>query len=455
MFWLTNFRKAVAGSLVAAFAFWAPQGAAAQQSLTPQAARGLAFQLVAMGDFPAAVELAELLIARDGADQAAWLALAQAQSGRGDHAAALRAARRAWATAQTDGERYSSAIVAARVLQLGGSTERAKFWYRRAAQNAPHEGFRGAAVQEFRALRREAPFSTQLSFGLSPSSNINNGARSAEVYGGTLGAESLALSGLEVQAGAEFRYRLTRSARRETSLALDIDTASYVLSSAARAAAPGADAADYAFQQVKLRYDTHLLSANGKAMTTLSAHIGANAAGGAHLSNIYGAEAEHQRALGPAGRLGFGASLAHADRMDSAARDNTQSTVFASYEHRLAEDGRRVSLSAQLSDLATDATSMARESYAVSLGYHIAQAPLDTALDLSLSFGEADYDHDFSIFGPRRDQTVSLAATATLKGREYYGFVPTIGLALKRTQSTVDLFDTETFEVNFGLRSAF
>lgn len=437
----------------------APLPLQAQTRIDIPAARTLVFQMVANGDYPGASALARTLIEADPNDQAAWLGLAQAQRAMGQTREAVQSARRAWDLSQTPENRYAAATVAAQTLASDGARLRAQFWLRRAAQIAPNDQLRDRAIQDFRFLRRTTPLSARLSFSVTPTSNINNGAKSDRVAGGQISGAALALSGLEYSLGVALAYRLpaaaSASAPRQSHLGLSLQSRSYTLSSAARAISPASRNGDFAFQELELSHDTSFASGkDGSARVDLGFRAGANWYAGAALSSFVGATLQRQMRAGAKTTLTFGGGIERISRIDAADRSSTVTRLFGRWDRAIGDD-RRLSLSVSASDAASTSALIDNRVYSLSGQYRLFDAPLGTEIGLSLSYADRDYRQPLPFFGMRRDRTTSLGIDVTLKERNYYGFAPTLGLTASRTNSTIGLYDTETLGIRIGLRSVF
>lgn len=429
-------------------------GTASAQELQIDEARGLSFQLIASGQHNAAADLAGLLTQRDPEDQAAWLALAQAESGRGNADAAVRAARRAWALADNDGERFSSSIVASQTLLRQDKLTRAQFWLRRAVEHAPNEAMKARAVRDFRFVRANNPLTTRLNFAVVPSTNINNGAKSDRVYGGTLTGSALALSGIEYQADAALTYSFPRDGGRQSRVGASLSTRSYTLSDAARATSPASRNGDFAFQELELSYGTAFTSTDRRQVTDVEFKAGGNRNGGADLSRFAGVVVQNRRQAGENGALSFGAGLERIDRLDFSPRSATVSQLFGGWSRGFG-GGQRVSLNLLAEDTSSADAAIDHERLRLSGIYSLPEGPMGTAIDFSLSFEGRDYNKPLPLFGLRQDRTAEFGVTVTLQNQDYYGFVPTIGLTAATTSSTVDFYDSETLGIRLGLRSAF
>ncbi len=444
-----------AGLLAGALALTAlPAAGQAGEKLDIPAARSLSFQLIASGDYARAAALAQVLIERDPADQAAWLALAQARRAMGQNRAAVTAARRAWTLSESPANRYAAAVVAAQVLASSGARIRAQFWLRRAAEVAPNDALRDRAIGDFRYLRGVTPLSARLSFSLSPTSNINNGAKSERVAGGQISGAALALSGLEAAAGLSLSYRLPPGAQRSARLGLSLQTRSYALSAAARARAPASRNSDFAFQELELSHDISFAAPGGQGATDLGLRLGFNRYGGSPLSQFAGLTLQRRQILGSGAQVSFGAGAERINRSDAQARSSTVTRVFAGWSRGF-DNGARLSLSAMAINSA--AASFLTDNRALSLGaaLQLAGSPLGGPLALSLSYVARDYRQPVPLFGVRSDRTIALGADLTLRRLSYYGFAPTLGIRASKTASSVDLYDSETIGLRLGVRSVF
>ena len=442
-----------AAGLAAALALFAPAPAlvAEPQGLNPDQARAFAFTLLVENRADEAAALAEVLIARDANDREAWLALAQARSLLGQQDKSLEAARRAWTLSDTSAQRYAASLVAARALQADGALTRAQFWLRRAADVAPNDPMKARAVGEFRRTRQANPLTTRLNFSVTPSSNINNGARSERVAGGTISGPSLALSGLAYEASLRLSYRLPSSGGPSSRLGFSLISKSYTLSDAAKVISPASKNSDFAFQEAEL---SHLSFWGKDGATALQLRAGSNWSGGANLSHFGGTTVTRYLRLGARRQLSFGGGVERIARQDNATRSSTNTRLFARWSNGF-DNGNRLSLGASVSDAASSSAITDHSLAKIDARYSFADAPMNTQVDLTMALEYRNYHRDLVLFGRRQDTTASVGVDVTLKNREYYGFAPTVGLSARKTSSTVGLYDSDTVGLRIGLKSLF
>ncbi|SIS72936.1 hypothetical protein SAMN05878426_10321 [Phaeovulum vinaykumarii] len=231
------------------------------------------------GDLDLALRIAEALVAAAPGDSFGHFLAAQIAAQRGDAGPALRAAARAHDTARTPVQRHQSAELAAAAALKLGRTGRAARWAETAAAAAPDPA-RAARDRAIAArLRAASPWRGQLSFGFTPSSNVNGGARDRfnVIDGvpvvGILSGDAQALSGVIGALDASARYRLGASARARTDLRGRLSIREVRLSDSARAQAPGARGSDFASASAEIGL-SHLRSLDAQTAVTLDLGMG-------------------------------------------------------------------------------------------------------------------------------------------------------------------------------------
>lgn len=445
--------------LCAGLAVGAAGGApAAPVTLTPAEMRAAASHALEVHDDQLALDLAEALLLRDPQDGFALIIRSRAARNLGDNATALQAARAAWQLARSDADRYAAALVMAQALSSNGQRTRAQLWLRRAAQNAPDERSKALIARDFRYVRSRNPWSTHLRFGLTPSSNINNGSKSdTMVIGGLpfqLSGGAQALSGLEISYGASTRYRHILSEQLTLHLGGAVEGKAYRLSDAARRKAPGLSASDLAYQAVQLSLGATIRGARPANPVDATLSLGKNFYGGAHLADYAEIELSKTLRIGRRNRLRFTLAAEEQWRKDRADRSSTAVTGQVDWRTKVGSSGL-LQLSLGLRDTESDSATVAHSAQIAALGYRFTKPLLGAYLGLSAAYESRDYDR--SLFGaqPRRDDKLMLGATLFLPDYDYYGFAPEIGLSLVTNRSNQALYETEDLGLTLGFRSAF
>ena len=132
------------------------------------------------GDFARADALSTLLINSRPDDADALLIRAAAARGMGRPEDWSEASVTAYRVADTDFQRFDAAMLAAQAAAAREQFMRAQIWLRRADQYAPAAA-RNAVALAYRQVAARNPMSVQLSFGFTPSDNVNNGGETTTI----------------------------------------------------------------------------------------------------------------------------------------------------------------------------------------------------------------------------------------------------------------------------------
>lgn len=452
------FRAAGAGALL-----WAMAGAAVAASeepivLKPAGMRAAVMVALDQGNDPAALRLSEALLERDPDEVFALLARARALRNMGRYEDSLADARRAWTLAETDGDRFSAAMVRAQALSSMGQRTMAQIWLRRAGQHAPDERAKAMVARDYAHVRAHNPWATQLTFGITPSSNVNNGSSSdIVVIGGlpfVLAPSARALSGVELRFGASTRYRMKPSETLSLYVGAEIDTRHYRLSSDAKDEAPGVDGSDFAWAAAEVSFGGYWSPSPEAGPLGFELTLGKSFYGGDPLADYARAELAKSYAIAPRTVLRLTGSVEQQWRADSSTNDATVTSGQAAITRRLG-NGDLLSFSVGLRDTVSDGASVAHDAQLAHIGYRLGRPVAGARVGFSMAYESRDYDD--SLFGgaPRADDRLEFGVTAFLPDYDYYGFAPEIGLTAERVQSNISLYDSEEIGLTLGFRSAF
>ncbi|OSQ48232.1 tetratricopeptide repeat protein [Marivita geojedonensis] len=454
---MTRWSRRIALTL-GAVAFAAAQ-ASAQAILNPAQMRELAGQAVLQGQAGLAYDLSGALIQRDDADLNAHLIRSRAARDLGRYDDALSHARSAWKLAEDEDAKYAAALAMAQALSSSGRRTAAQLWLRRAVQLASTDARKARATEDFRYVRRQNPWATALRFSVAPSSNINNGSRNetSELFGlpfeFSLEGEARALSGVEISTGLSTRYRLRESAMRRTDLLFGLSHRTYVLSDEARDIAPDADGADFATSSVFVGVQEDYALPGGKAQLGWNARIGRTWYGGDPLLSYNRIGATYRRAAGDTGVLNL--SLSREGQKGHDTREDA--TIWSGqigYGMALA-NGNRVSLSTGFTESRSDADYLDYSQRMIAASYGLAKPVGPAQLEFGLSVSQKIHDRSSLTTDGRDERTIKATVTAVLPDMDFYGFVPTITFNAERTEANIDLYETENFGVQLGIRSTF
>jgi tetratricopeptide (TPR) repeat protein len=433
--------------------------ASAQVVLDPEEMRELAGQAVMQGQAGLAFDLSGALIERDDSDLDAHLIRSRAARNLGRNADALTHARRSWALAESEPARYAAALAMAQALSSQGRRTAAQLWLRRAIQIAPNDALKARATEDFRYVRRKNPWSTALRFSIAPSSNINNGSRNetSELFGlpfeFALEGEARALSGVEVSTGLSTRYRLVDTDRKHTDLLFGVSHKTYVLSDEAEDIAPDADGSDFATSSIFFGLQEDYALPGGKARLGWNARIGRTWYGGDPLLTYNRIGATYRRAAGDRGMLSFGINR-EGQNGENGRDDATIWSAQIGYGMALA-NGNTVSVSTSFVTSQSDADYLDYTQRVISARYGLAKPIGPAKFEFGLTLSEKSHDQSNLTTDGRDEQTIKASITAALPDMDFYGFIPTITLNAERTNANIDLYETENYGIQLGIRSAF
>jgi hypothetical protein len=442
-------------------------------TLTAEDMRILAQDLLNTGNPHRASAVADALLFRDPTDVAALIFAAQAALDQGQPAASAPFAHRAYRAAGDDVSRYVAARLAARSHATLEQDTRAQIWLRRARQYAPDAANAASVAEDYAFLRDRNPLSVSLSFGASPSSNINNGSRSDTTtigqFEAVLSESAKALSGIAYTAGVTVLYRLAASDTSATFSEVDLQSTTYSLSTEAKdglqrdidaaAANPFPNdnlprsGSDFAYSQLSVGLINKRILREGLRPSTLSVHAGKSWYGGDPYQTFVTLGAAQTVALGRTEQLRFDASL----RQDFSPEEGRNVFSYAASVgySRMVEAGHLVSVS--LSDRISQSDDSERDyrSLRLGVGLDLAEPIANVRYEFAAQIEERKYDASVYAVGVRRDRIVSVQVTALLDEVEYYGFKPAFTARVGRTISEADRFDTQYGNIGFDLRSAF
>jgi hypothetical protein len=434
--------------------------AAAQVQISVEEARGLAATLAAQGQREAAASVAASLLEADPNDASAWVVIARIRRAEGDIPGALQAARRANANADTDDERYAAAVELAAGNFIEDRGLIAQFWLRRAAQVAPTEELRAAAVENFRAVRAQTPWSYSIGFSVVPSSNVNNGstAETIEIAGlpFVLSGDARALSGLEITLSGSVRYRFEGFDGQPATLYAGAAFQRVVLSDEAKEQAPEAEAADYAFDAFEVGYSQVVSSWDEDVVIRLDGIVGRNRYGGEPLSNYVRGGVVTNWAIGDRSLATLSASLERQVRFDEGDRSAWVTRLDARRIWQVNDAGDIFGIGGGVRRARSDSIEIENDAVQFSVDYTWDEPVIGPAtLGLGLDLEYRDYPASPYTSDGRQDTYVALTATIGAPGWNFYGFGPTMTIEASRTESNVSLYDARDLGVRFGITSVF
>ncbi len=455
--WRTFLAAALLAGAVALAAAVPAAPASAETRLDPPSARALAIRLARDGQLLAARAIALALLERDPGDVTALIVLSRVERDLGAHRAAAAAGRRAFRLAGNGQDRFAAALATAQALSSDGRRTEAQLWLRRAAHAAPDEQARRIAIRDFRYVRARNPLSVQLSFGLTPSDNVNGGPTSTTlVIGGFefVNPDAVPLPGVIASAGADLGYTLDISPATALRAGLALSATAVALGPEARRKVPSARGSDYGDSEVAVSLGlSHSLS-GGRLRLGLQAEAGREWSGGVPFMDAARLSASADLALGPATRAGVRVEVERQDRLDHALRSADVLTFGSRLVHALPRGG---ALEVDLAFGRTDSRSaaIAQRSVRLGLGWTLAQPVAGAETTLITRLELRDYDRPLFAADPREDIGTDLGIRMVFRELDVMGFVPRVQIDARRNRSSVALYDTRSLSLHLGIQSSF
>ncbi len=429
-------------------------------------ARVIARQALLSGNVELAVQIARALLARDPDDRAALVVLAAAAPRLDDPSEGRRAGVRAWAVSQTDAQKYE----AARLTALAAAAEErftlSTFWLRRALTVVPNDAERTRTIRDARRVTQLNPWSTNLSFSIVPSNNVNGGSEDEELSAPgqpplTLSADALALPGVRATLNFSTRYRLLATPRSRTTVGLQYQSSRVRLNddTVEDPINPGTtvtlDAGEFAtdLTQLTLGHDRALQNGTMNALLT----VGTFEFGGEPYYDFARILLARGVPLSDNLSLNLSAQRQKQAYESIGIRDVYQTTLRTGLSYRLAS-GDRISGTLGYVDSKGFSVNNTYEEWLIQGSYRWAEPIGPVSLSVNVGLKSTDYP-DYSVLGPvdggREDESFLYGINIGFPDVEYAGFSPALVINGSVAESNISRFTRDTFSVGFVLNSAF
>lgn len=428
--------------------------------LSPPQMRELAAQSIVGGQPQQAYALASALLQRNPNDIEALIIRARAARDLGRFTEAKHTARRAWQKSRNSNEKFASSMVMAQALSSAGARTRSQLWLRRAAQHAPDERMKNIAVRDFQYVRRINPWATELSFSVSPDSNINNGSQRSSTqlfdlpFEFQLSGAARALSGIQFNSSIATRYRLAESQRSQHDLVLQLSHRTYTMSDEAKRLAPTAKGSDFAFSTSALSYVRRgFSSADTNLPNEFSATIGRTWYGGDPFMQYARLGFTQNVVLSRSAFVFGGVSLERQQSLSQ--RQDVSISGLSVGMRKTTNAGNRLTLAASGKVSKSNDVTLDYQQLTLSARYALGKPVAGMRIDFGIQASRKSHELSrFSRFG-RQDDSLSIDATAVFKNIEFYGFSPSVTISARKTDSSIGLYDAQGYGVKVGIQSAF
>ncbi len=409
------------------------------------------------GNAVEAQRLSAAALRRNPADARALLVSALLARAKGEPEASFRYASAAYRQSDLEALRFDAALLAADALTRQERYSRAQVWLRRAHDAAPDEARRRLAARSFREVAARNPLAVRLRFGVSPSSNVNNGAETAEIeIGGStflLDDSGLQLGGYEAETGLSFSYRLSETATHRTDLLGEVFYRKVWLNSEAKTIAPGAKGSDFDYGVVAagLRHSRLIWPELGP--TAVNGVFGHTWYGGQDLARWGQIRVVQTLKTSETSAFRFDVSLRAERRLDDRVNDSQAVGLGAEYL-RLSPGEARTVFGAFARDVSSDSGTVDRLEFGVEAERIFARMG-PVVPSVSVTADTRDYRKWTTTPGGRRDTSLGLQIGVTWPETGYLGFTPQVQLQARRTWSDVDIYDRNEVSIGLSIVSIF
>lgn len=433
-------------------------------TLTIPQSRQVALNALQLQQPKLALHIAGGLLERDARDSFAHFTMARAAQQLKTPNKGRRAAARAFRFSKTPGDKYASAQLAARLSYEGKRYTLAQYWLRRSVDFVQTPQQRKQVARDFKRLRSQNPWNTQLRFSITPSSNVNAGSDTnlATIDGvplvGVLSRSAQALAGTVAVGDISTSYRFSANAKRAAYFTGRIYSRQVKLTQAAARSVPLIRNKDFAATTVEagLKYVFSTGKRNG--LSTIRGTIGKNWYGGNPYSVNSRLGYEHSFRAAEQTSLTFSGSYERRNYDLARLASTSIARVGGSATYKL-EGGDSIQFGIQVNKT-TSKTINTESASATAYASYAMGKPVGPA-SLAFSLGTTYQDFPSYSIGPiaapggRQDTTVFANVAATFKGLDYAGFVPKVTLRAQKNNSNISRFDTTQLSVSIGLQSSF
>ncbi len=448
-------------ALVCALIWAAPAVGQQTIELPFEQARVIAAQAAQGGEPGLAIDLARALLKADPDDRVAHLVLASALPQVGQAKAGRQAGQRAFALSTTPIQKYEAARQVALAAANEGRFTLSTLWLRRALIHAPNDTETQRTLEDARQVARINPWSTSLSFSLTPSGNVNGGSSSQLLtfdglpFFGVNSPDAQALSGIVGRFGINVSYRLRETAQDRVQLAFSYDASRVWLSSEAQEQSPNSRNSDFSSDvaSVSLSYDRLL----GKALGSVGVSIGQVRYAGDPYYDFGRVTLSYTRPLENGHTIYLSGFTEFQDSADGPSRDVTRNGARATYALALPQGDR---LSGTLGYTKADSDRINQTSTEWSFEARWTPERRIGPAQVSLSAGITKLDYpEYAIFvvipDGREDTTRSIGLDITFPDVQFAGFSPVISLSRSSSKSNISRFTRDTNQIGFNIRSSF
>ncbi len=441
---------------------WAASAHAQQTVELPfDQARVIAAQAAQGGNPQLAIELAEALLKADPNDRGAYLVLSSALPQIGKATEGRKAGQRAFALSTNALQRYTAARQVALAAANEGRFTLSTLWLRRALIHAPNKSETDRTLQDAQRMAQLNPWSTRLSFSISPSGNVNGGSDSTLLtfddlpLFGVNSPDARALSGVIGKFGVNTSYRLRQTQEMRMQIAFSYDATRVRLSSEARDQSPDSENSDFSSDVAQLSFGYDRIVKEGFASVNVA--FGQVRYSSDPYYNFGRVTLTYARPMTDTNTLFLTGFVERQDSADGPNRDVTRAGLRTTYAMKLPNDDR-LSGTLAYTNSDSDAINLTSTEWSLLTRWSPDRQLGPAQFSLSAQISKLDYP-DYAIFvlvpGGREDTTVTLGMDITFPDQQFAGFSPVVSLSRSNSDSNISRFTRNTNDIGLNFVSAF
>ncbi len=413
------------------------------------------------GDVTYAETVAKAILKESPNSVQAYLFLSSVFNIKGGFKASHDAAKTANKLSATQDQKHNSALALGVAAANANRQLMAEYWLRKSLNYTRDVNKKRFAVSLLGEVRKNSPWRRSLSFGVTPSSNINGGSSANEIIINDLefilDPNAKSIKGLGFNYGFGISYQKKKATDVTFFWSADVSGVAYKIYPTAEQEKLGVKASDYDYHRASMRA--------GYAFGKNSDHIWLRQMvfatdfsqdwyGGNVLANTAGVAARKSIPLNQTSRLLFKLAYEKRFRKDLTERTSTAKMMDIQYD-KLFSSEDLFSFKLYASDRSSLSAEIANVRMGAEISYKLNPQNLSFQPEFILGYDRTLFDRPFLTSDRRIDKKLTVGVSVKLLKLSYFGFNPTIGYTYQKTTSNNSLHNSYRSFFRVGLQSQF
>lgn len=357
-----------------------------------------------------------------------------------------------------DSNKFLNALTKANVHIDQGRMTIAQLWLRIAHEHAPSAEARNNIEKLNSRIANSKPYRIELSFALTPSSNVNNGTHDEVVMLGGLpfaiSSQEQAYQGYALDTSLALTYSISESTRHRTDLIFNGTSRTIRISGDdIRTTAQEVRGSD--FNQSAVSFGARHLLKTSETLTPLNihGHIGKNWYGGNQLSYQINVGASQGYILSDRLIIRGAGSIRKTIRQDSSDNSSTRKIISVGAQHAFLNN-TNLAYDLIYEHNASDSAVIASRAIAISANLELPQIKMVKPI-LQLRMEDRSFPEWNALGNVRSDKSTAASLILDFPTIQKYGFSPRFSLGLQRVNSNVSMYDRSSNTAIISFRSTF